>query len=110
MAMPKGSGQTPAVTPEGEALRHLETLLRTQKWTEAKIAARELATQHPHTAHYRALLALARGHEAAVANDPQRAREEWRRALTLEPTLEAAKIALASRAGRRSWVERLFRR
>lgn len=91
-------------------LRHLQTLLQLQQWTEAKIVARELATQHPHTAHYRALLALARGHEAAVANDHQRAREEWRRALTLEPNLDAAKVALASRAGRRSWVERLFKR
>ena len=75
-----------------------------------RTVARELATRDPHNAHYRALLALARGHEASLANEPARARAEWRRAIMLDPALAEARDALSSRAGRRSWVERLFRR
>jgi tetratricopeptide (TPR) repeat protein len=110
MRTPKGSGETPVVDSEDAMVAHLRTLMQLQKWPEAKTVARQLATQFPQNAHYRALLALARGHEAALAKEPQRAREEWRRAITLDPKLEAARQALSSRAGRASWVERLFKR
>lgn len=98
------------MNPEQALVGHLRTLMELQRWTEAKAVARELATQFPHNAHYRALLALMRGHEAAAANEPKRAREEWRRAITLDPKLEEARAALASRAGRTSWIDRLLGR
>jgi hypothetical protein len=110
MRMPRGSGETPAVGPEEALVSHLRTLLQLRQWTEARTVARELATQYPRTSHYRALLALARGYEASQANEPKRAREEWRRAITLDPKLEEARAALSSRAARRSWVDRLFKR
>lgn len=108
MRTPRGSGETPTIDQEEALLSHLQTLISLQRWTEAKSAARELATQHPHKAYYRALLALARGHEADLAGDRKRAREEWQRALTLDPTLEAASLAL--RKARPSLIDRLFRR
>ena len=108
MRTPRGSGETPTIDVETALVNHLRTLMSLQRWPEARVAARELATRHPHKAHYRALLALARGHEAALANDYKRAREEWQRAITLEPTLEDA--ALALRRSRPSLFERLFRR
>ncbi len=110
MRAPKGSGETPAVDAEEALVAHLQTLMQLQKWPEAKTVARELATQHPRNQHYRALLALVRGNEAAQANEPKRAREEFRRAITLDPKLEEARTALASRRIRASWVDRLFRR
>lgn len=110
MRTPKGSGMTPVVDDAATLVSHLRTLMQLQKWTEAKSVARELATRDPQNAHYRALLALARGHEASLANEPKRAREEWRRAITLDPKLVEARDALSTRAARRSWVERLFKR
>ena len=100
----------PSVDSEDALVAHLRTLMQLQKWPEARTVARELAQRYPQNAHDRALLALARGHEAALANEPKRAREEWRRAITLDPKLEAARAALSSRAGRQSWVDRLFKR
>ena len=97
MRKPKGSGETPTIDPEALLFDHLRTLLGLQKWAEARSTARELATLCPQNAHYRALLALARGHEAEAAGDHKRAREEWQRALALEPKLEAASLALRRR-------------
>lgn len=110
MRVPNGSGETMAVDDEETLVSHLRMLMQLGKWTEAKTVARQLATQYPQNSHYRALLALARGQEAAHANEPKRAREEFRRAITLDPKLEEARAALSSRAARQSWVDRLFKR
>ncbi|MEZ4404370.1 MAG: hypothetical protein R3B06_30395 [Kofleriaceae bacterium] len=109
MRTPTGSGRQPIIDSEAFQLGHLRTLIALSRWPEAKVAARDLAHQHPHTAHYRALLALIRGHEASLAGDHKRAREEWNRALTLEPTLEPAQEALRQ-APRPSLLDRLLRR
>ncbi len=110
MRTPRGSGVTPVLDQESALVQHLQTLIQLQRWPEARTVARQLATEHPGNPHYRAILALARGHEAAQSGEPRRAREEWRRAITLDPKLEEARAALHSRAGRQSWIDRLFKR
>lgn len=81
-----------------------------QRWSEARELLLWLATRSPATTRYRALLAYARGQEAATAGDETRAREEWRRALILDPRLELARQAIAARNRQRSWVARLLGR
>jgi tetratricopeptide (TPR) repeat protein len=92
------------------AFRQAKQLLELQKWTEAREAFLALATRSPSNFRYRALLAYARGQESLAAGDELRAREEWRRALILDPQLEDAKRALAVRVKQRSWVDRLLGR
>jgi hypothetical protein len=110
MRTSRGSGAPPLADEEATQARHLRTLVQLQQWPEAKAAALELAHRHPHKAEYRAQLALARGHEAWQAGDAKRAREEWNRAVILDPTLEAALVAVRGRARRPSLISRLFRR
>ncbi len=109
MRTPKGSRENPTIDLEAVQFDHLRTLVTLQRWPEARTAAHELAHKHPHNSRYRALLALARGHEAATAGDTKLAHEEWGRALALDPTLEAAATAMR-RHRRPSLIARLFRR
>jgi hypothetical protein len=91
-------------------VRQARQSLELQKWTEARELLYTLATRSPSTTRYRALLAYARGQESLEAGDETRAREEWRRALILDPMLEVARRMLATRAKQRSWVDRLLGR
>jgi hypothetical protein len=94
---------------ETALFRRASKALELQHWTEARDLLFDLARLRPDKGRYRALLAYARGHESFIAGDEARAREEWRRALVLDPKLREAQQALASRAQpRRSWVARLF--
>lgn len=95
---------------EASLFRRARQALELQRWGDARVQLLRLATRSPNTTRYRALLAYARGQEAYVAGDEDRARDEWRRALTLDPTLEDARRALAARGRTRSWVDRLFGR
>ena len=95
---------------DAEALRHALTLMQLNRWTEARIALHELALATPQVTRLRALLAYARGHEAAAAGDLARAHEEWRRALLLDPSLKDAEVAMRTRPRRRSWLDRVLRR
>jgi Flp pilus assembly protein TadD len=81
-----------------------------QKWSEARELFRLLATRAPANSRYRALLAYARGQEWLDGGDEVRARDEWRRALILDPRLEDARRMLAVRSRPRSWVDRLLGR
>jgi hypothetical protein len=95
---------------EPELFRHAKFQLQLRRWAEARCLLLQLATASPHDNSYRALLAYARGHEAAVARDLDRASTEWRRALTLDPKLDDAAAALRSRTRRKSIIDRLFGR
>ncbi|HVV81954.1 MAG TPA: hypothetical protein VHE35_02700 [Kofleriaceae bacterium] len=95
---------------EANLFRQARQALELQHWTEARDLLLQLATRSPSTTRYRALLAYARGQESFVAGDETRARDEWRRALILDPSLEDAQHALAAHAPQRSWVARLFGR
>ena len=97
-------------TDEISLFRQARQSLELQKWTEARELLLQLATRSPTTTRYRALLAYARGQESLEAGDEIRAREEWRRALILDPMLEDARRMLAVRAKQRSWVDRLLGR
>lgn len=106
---------TPHVAPEPRSdesglFRLARQQLELQNWSEARDLLLQLATRSPSTTRYRALLAYARGQESFCAGDEIRAREEWRRALILDPALVDAKHALAARPRPRSWVDRLFGR
>lgn len=84
----------PGADDQTEALRLADALLLAGRFAEARGHLRRLAEASPGVTYYRALLALARGHEASEAGDHQRARAEWRRALILDPTLDRARVAL----------------
>jgi hypothetical protein len=111
MSMSPTPYTTPAPMPdEGVLLRQARSALDLQRWTEARDLLFQLATRSPNTTRYRAMLAYARGQEAHTLGDIERARDEWRRAVTLDPTLNDAQRALSLRARRRSWVDRLLGR
>ena len=95
---------------EAVLYRDANHALELQHWPEARHLLFQLATRAPHKTRYRALLAYARGQESLGTGDESRARDEWRRALTLDPSLKEAARALAARARPRSWVDRLFGR
>ncbi len=96
---------------EDELLRAATQALDLQRWTEARERLLRLATMSPATTKYRALLAYARGQEAMAAGDSTRAQEEWRRALTLDPTMADAQRAQAAQRQRSSsWVGKLLGR
>ena len=98
----------PVAFDEQGALRDAMQALAVQRWADARQVLLDHARRSPSTTRYRALLAYARGHEADAAGDDQRAREEWRRAVILDPSLESATRPLAARRRRRSWVARLL--
>lgn len=95
---------------DASALRRAQHALELQRWSEARELLHQLATRRPSFTQCRALLAYARGQEALQAGDEESARAEWRRALTLDPSLVDAQRALAARPRRRSWVDRLLGR
>ena len=95
---------------ETTMFRRARQALELQRWSDARSLLLRLATRSPNTTKYRALLAYARGQESFDAGDEIRARDEWRRALTLDPTLEDARRALAARGRQRTWVDRLLGR
>lgn len=95
---------------EATLYRDANHALELQHWPEARHLLFQLATRAPHKTRYRALLAYARGHESLGTGDEIRARDEWRRALTLDPSLKEAERSLAARARPRSWVDRLLGR
>lgn len=97
-----------AITSEVALETYAQRLLQLRKWTEARTALHQLALLMPQVTRLRALLAFARGHEAAEQGELDRAHAEWERALTLDPTLEDARRALAQHP--RSWLRRMVRR
>lgn len=99
----------PSVFDEATASREALAALDRQRWQEASARLLELARRNPNVTRYRALLAYARGQEAWIAGDDTRAREEWRRALILDPSLREATEAARTRARRPSWLGRLLR-
>ena len=95
-------------TAEAEMLGHAMRLVQLHRWSDARSALHQLALRNPRDPRVRALLALARGHEAAAGGDMASARSEWARAVQLDPSLELAKAALRRR--RPSLIDRLLRR
>lgn len=91
------------VTAAQELERYALRLLQLQRWPEARSALHQLAVTTPHDARIRARLAYARGHEAAAAGDTARARQEWSRALLLDPSLGDARLALDRARPRFRW-------
>lgn len=107
------TGSTSAMTDAeaDELMRRARHHIQVNQWTEARSMLHQLALRLPHDTKLRALLAHARGHEAAQAGNLDRAHEEWRRALMLDPNLEDAKQALRTRPRRRtSLIDKLFGR
>ena len=103
---PNNTTPVPGADDQTEALRYAERLLQACQWTEARTVLHRLATTAPGYTRYRVLLAYARGEEAAERGDVTRARDEWRRALTLDPSCIEAQSALAR--SRSSLFGRLF--
>ncbi len=99
-----------AANDEGSQFTLAQRELDQQRWTEARRRLLQLATRAPGTVKYRALLAYARGQESLTAGDARRARDEWRRALILDPHLADAQRALAVHQSSRTWVDRLLGR
>lgn len=97
-----------AITSEAALETYAQRLLQLRKWTEARTALHQLALLTPQVTRLRALMAFARGHEAAEQGELARARTEWERALTLDPTLDDARLALAQHP--LPWLRRLVRR
>jgi predicted Zn-dependent protease len=94
---------------EVEVYRRVCAALDVQRWAEARELLLDLARRLPHASRYRALLAYTRGQEALGEGDARRAREEWRRALILDPGLRVARQALAAHQRPSTWIGRLFR-
>jgi tetratricopeptide (TPR) repeat protein len=69
-------------------------LLRRKLWGDARQAFQKLAVAAPHDRRYRAHMHYARAKEAQDAGRVDEARAELQRALTLDPELQRAKIAL----------------
>lgn len=93
----------PTVTAAQELERYATRLLQLQRWPEARSALHQLAVTSPHDPQIRARLAYARGQEAHLDGDLPRARQEWTRALLLDPTLTAAHDALVRTRPRFRW-------
>ena len=70
-------------------------MVRASSRIDSATSPRPRATTTPGVTRYRVLLAYARGEEAAERGEIARARDEWRRALTLDPSCTEAKSALA---------------
>ena len=69
-------------------------LLGRRRWVDAKQAFLTLASKVPAERRYRALLSVARGREHQDENRHVEARVEFKRALELDPGLDAARAAL----------------
>jgi hypothetical protein len=91
---------------EQDDLARAEALLLERRWADAKVVLLRLAAANRAEPRYRALLALALGHEADDAGDGARARVEWARADKLDPSLRKR----GTRSRRPSLVQRLFGR
>ena len=104
---PNAPTPVPSADDQTETLRYAEHLLRVCRWTEARTVLHRLAITTPGVTRYRVLLSYARGEEARERGDLDRARNEWRHALLLDPNFVDAKTAL-SRARRTTLVGRLF--
>jgi|GEM_PF-1723059 len=104
---PNGPTPAPSADDQTETLRYAERLLHAHRWTDARATLHRLAMSSPGVTRYRVLLAYARGEEHAERGDRDRARAEWRRALTLEPGCAEAKAALG-RVGVASAFVRFF--
>lgn len=96
------------ITSEDALETYALRLVQLRRWTEARTALHQLAMLMPQVTKIRALLAYTRGHEAAEQGELLRARREWERALTLDPTLDDARRALAQH--RMPWYRRMVRR
>ena len=95
---------------DDELERYARRLLARQQWTPARTALHLAAMRAPGDDRLRALMAYARGHEAAEQDDPGRARTEWERALLLDPSLTEARDALTTLPGSLAWLRRWWRR
>ena len=108
LASPASIAHARAITSEEALETYAMRLLALRKWTEARTALHQLALLTPQVTRLRALLAYARGHEAVEVGEITRARSEWERALTLDPTLDDARHALNQH--RLPWIRRVMRR
>lgn len=89
---------------EAADLRLAESCIASQDWANAKPILLRLAAANRAERRYRALLAFVLGHEANANGDTERARAEWARAVSLDPSIEARGI----RRRRGSFVQRWF--
>jgi DnaJ-domain-containing protein 1 len=90
---PTPSQPIPQLSEEAELEQAME-LLKRRLWTEAKKAFHALAARDTVNKRYRALLSYARGREAQDEARHDIAREEFTRALQLDPDLNPARVAL----------------
>jgi hypothetical protein len=97
---PSGHPKLQVTAEERDLAAALELLARLQ-WDAARTALNTLATKHPGTPRYRALLAFARGREAQLARRIDEARVELEQALQIDPDLQLAKSALGELFTRR---------
>ena len=109
-AVPVAAFDPAPTTADQELERYARRLLQLRRWTQARTALHQLAVRSPHTARVRALLAYARGHEAAELGERDRAASEWARALLFDPSFDDARASLATARGRGGWFSRLWRR
>lgn len=109
MSMTRRIARVTASFDEATTAHRAEAAIERQAWAEARELYRALAIHTPGMLRYRVMLAYARGHVARAEGDEARARDEWRRALVLDPSCELAARALG-RAPRTSWIDRLFAR
>lgn len=82
------------------------SLLAAERWPVARRLYHALAARTPTDRGLRARMHLARGHEELLRGGQRAARRELARAIVLDPTLDAARIALASS---QTLVSRLLR-
>ena len=80
-------------------------------WSDARDAFQKLAVSNPKVKKYRLHLHYAWGREHEAAHRTDQAKAEFRRALTVDPTFERAKLALdALSETKRGLLARLFKR
>jgi tetratricopeptide (TPR) repeat protein len=99
-AAPAAAAPTPGFDAR-VALRNCQILLAQQEWGRARMALQELVSNVPSTTTYHAMLAYARGREAAAAGRTQDALQEYQRALELNPSMTEANQAAAELQRRR---------
>lgn len=87
-----GPGGSPG---ESREMAKVRELIGRQKWAEARDALQMLLMRSPADRANQAQLAYVRGREALELGNLTEARRELARALSLEPTMEQARAALA---------------
>jgi tetratricopeptide (TPR) repeat protein len=96
VAAVESSAPPPAPATEEQRFAAALELLRRRLWKDAEKALAELAISHPSEKRYRAYRHYARGRIAQDDGRLDAARDEWERALRLDPELAAARAAVDS--------------